>query len=287
VFDDMRGVAEGRARGLTLYGAVSCCQLKFEFDMREPYIFEGLKSWKPAMTVRGEQARALFADAAFRQTVKDELAVKVRRVFTGDWEKVHVVQVRDARHQGYEGRSVAELAAADGKHPFDWLLDLSLAEDLRTVFTAVLLNADEEAVARLLKDPNSIVSLSDAGAHTTFFNDAGFGLHLMGYWSREKGLMPLERAVQKLTSEQAALFGIQDRGVIRAGACADLLLFDPATVGRLPAKRHFDLPAQGTRLVTPSVGVHAVWVNGNLLADAQGLRADAGRPGKVLREFAA
>lgn len=287
VFDDMRGVAEGRAQGLPMYGAVSCCQLKFEFDMREPYVFEGLRSWKPAMSVRGAQARELFADAVFRQSVKDELAVKVRRVFAGDWDKVHVAQVRDSAHQGFEGRSVAQLAAADGKHPFDWLLDLSLAEDLRTVFTAVLLNADETAVARLLTDPNSIVSLSDAGAHTTFFNDAGFGLHLLGYWSREKGLMPMERAVQKLTSEQASLLGIRDRGVVKAGAYADLLLFDPATVGRLPAKRHYDLPAQGTRLVTPSIGVHKVWVNGTLLADAGGLRADAGRPGKVLRDFAA
>jgi N-acyl-D-amino-acid deacylase len=284
-FDDMRGVAEGRARGLDMYGAVSCCQLKFEFNMREPYVFEGLRSWKPAMEVRGASAKALFADTTFRQSVKDELAVKVRRVFAGDWEKVHVVQVRDAQHHAYEGRTVAELAAKDGKHPLDWLLDLSLAEDLHTVFTAVLLNSDEEAVARLLTDPNSIVTLSDAGAHTTFFSDAGFGLHLLGYWSREKKLMSFERAVQKLTSEQARLFGIKDRGVIREGAHADLLLLDPKTVGRGESKRYHDFPAQGTRLITPAKGLHGVWVNGTLIADANGLRSDAGRPGKVLRDF--
>ena len=286
VFDDMRGVAQGREQGLQMFGAVSCCPLKFEFDMREPYIFEGLKSWKPAMSVRGAQARDLFADRGFRQTVKDELAIKVRRVFTGDWEKVHVVQVNDPAHQKYEGHSVAELAAADGIHPFDWLLNLSLEEDLRTAFTAVLLNADEDAVARLLTDVNSIVSLSDAGAHTTFFNDAGFGLHLMGYWARDKKLMSLERAAQKLTSEQARLFGFKNRGVLQTGAFADLLLFDPATVGREAAKRHFDLPAKGTRLITPARGVEKVWVNGRLVADAHGMRSDAGRPGRVLRDFA-
>ncbi len=285
VFDDMRGVAEGRARGLDMYGAVSCCQLKFEFNMREPYVFEGLRSWKPAMAVRGEGARALFTDAAFRQCVKDELAVKVRRVFAGDWEKVHVVQVRDATHHAYEGQSIAGLAAKDGKHPLDWLLDLSLAEDLDTVFTAVLLNSDEEAVARLLTDRNSIVTLSDAGAHTTFFSDAAFGLHLLGYWSRDKGLMSFERAVQKLTGEQAHLFGIKDRGVIKVGAHADLLLVDPKTVGRGESKRYYDFPASGTRLITSAKGLHGVWVNGTLIADANGLRSDAGRPGQVLRDF--
>jgi N-acyl-D-amino-acid deacylase len=286
-WNDMQGVAEGRARGLDMYGAVSCCQLKFEFTMREPYVFEGLKSWRPAIEVRGEGARALYASASFRQAVKDELAIPVRRIFAGDWGKVDVVQVRDERHRPYEGRSVASLAAAAGLHPLDWLLDLALAEDLDTVFTAVLLNSDENEVARLLAHPDAIVSLSDAGAHMTFFCDAGFGLHLLGHWVREKGLMPLERAVRKLTGEPARLFGLLDRGELRPGAYADLLLFDPATVGRGEAVRRFDLPGGSSRLVTSATGVHGVWVNGRLIADAAGSRPDAGRPGQVLRTFAA
>jgi N-acyl-D-aspartate/D-glutamate deacylase len=286
-WNDMLGVAEGCARGLSMYGAVSCCQLKFEFNMREPYIFEGLRSWRPVLEARAEGAAALYANSQFRQSVKDELAVPMRRIFAGDWDKVEVILPKLPQHKAYEGKSVAKLAAAAGKHPFDWLLDLSLAEDLDTLFTAVLLNSDEEQVARLLTHPNSIVSLSDAGAHMTFFCDAGFGLHLLGYWVREKGLMSFERAVQKLTSDQARLFGMQDRGVLRAGAYADLLLFDPTSVGRADAQRHFDLPGGGSRLLTAAQGVHGVWVNGTLLADEEGLRADAGRPGKVLREFAA
>ena len=73
------------------------------------------------------------------------------------------------------------------------MLDLALADDLKTVFTAMLLNSDEDAVGRMLNDPHSIVSLSDAGAHLTFFNDAGFGLHLLGHWSRDRGAMSLGR----------------------------------------------------------------------------------------------
>ncbi len=285
-FRDMDGIAAGRAQGLPMYGAVSCCPLKFEFTMREPYVFEGLRSWKPALVARGEAARALYASAQFRQSVKDELAVKVRRVFAGDWEKVHVALVGDQRHRALEGQCVARIAERAGVHPLDALLDLALDDALDTVFTAVLLNSDEEAVGRLLAHPASIVSLSDAGAHLTFFCDAGFGLHLLGHWVREKGVLSLAQAVKKLTSEQAALFGIPDRGVIRPGAWADLLLLDPAEVGRSDPTRHFDLPGGGSRLLTAARGLHGVWVNGRLMADAGGPDPEAGLPGQVLREFA-
>ena len=95
----------------------------------------------------------------------------------------HVIQSARAE---LEQRSIAELARAAGKDPLDLMLDLALDEDLDTVFSALLLNSDEAAVGRMLKHPASLVSLSDAGAHLTFFNDAGFGLHLLGHWVRER-----------------------------------------------------------------------------------------------------
>ena len=285
VFDDMKGIAAARTRGSDMYGAVSCCPLRFEFTMHEPYVFEALPSWAPAMKVHGESAKALFASMAFRQGVKNELAKVARRMFTGDWGKVHVAMVADEKNKALEGKSVEELAAADKKHPLDWMLDFALSENLDTVFTAVLLNWDETEVARLLTDPNSLVSLSDAGAHLTFLCDAAFGLHFMGHWSRDKGLMPLEQAVKKLTSDQAKFFGIKNRGVLKVGSHADMLLFDPASIGRGEGKRLFDLPAGGSRLSTSSKGLHGVWVNGTQIADGQGLRDSGNRPGKVLREF--
>jgi N-acyl-D-amino-acid deacylase len=151
------------------------------------------------------------------------------------------------------------------------------------VFTAMLLNSDEAAVGRLLTHPHSIVSLSDAGAHLTFFNDAGFGLHLMGHWARDRGVMPLAEAVRRLTTAPAAVFGFEDRGAIREGLAADLLLFDPKTVARGPKRRVFDLPGGAPRLHTDAVGVHGVWVNGQRVADAGGLRDDAMRAGRLLR----
>jgi N-acyl-D-aspartate/D-glutamate deacylase len=155
------------------------------------------------------------------------------------------------------------------------------------VFTALLLNSDEEAVGRMLVHPHALVSLSDAGAHLTFFNDAGFGLHLMGHWARERGALGMADAVRRLTAQPAAVFGMTDRGRIAPGLAADLLLFDPARVGRGPKRRVFDLPGGAPRLTTDALGVHGVWVNGRQVADARGLREDAPLAGRLLTEFAA
>ncbi len=154
------------------------------------------------------------------------------------------------------------------------------------MFAALLLNSDEDAVARLIRHPHSLVSLSDAGAHLTFFNDAGFGLHLLGHWVRERGALTLAEGVRKLTSEPARVFGIRGRGRLEAGCAADLMLFDPATVGRGPKRRVFDLPAGAARLVTPAIGVHGVWVNGERVVDENGPLPAAPRAGRLLREFA-
>src|SRR6185436_4207039 len=99
------------------------------------------------------------------------------RLFNGEWDRVEVIE---AKRKGLEQKSIAALAGDAGKDPLDFMLDLALEEDLDTVFNALLLNSDEQAVARMLRHPCSLVSLSDAGAHLTFFNDAGFGLHLLG-----------------------------------------------------------------------------------------------------------
>jgi N-acyl-D-aspartate/D-glutamate deacylase len=168
------------------------------------------------------------------------------------------------------------------------MLDLAIDEDLDTEFSALLLNSDEAAVGRMLRHPSALVSLSDAGAHLTLFNDAGFGLHLMGHWVRELGVLKLEEAVRKITSHPARVFGIPGRGVLKTGNHADLLLFDPATVQRGPKKRVQDLPGGGTRLITPPIGVHGVWVNGVRIAGERGgpeFDPSNGLPGHILRKF--
>jgi len=277
VFDDLAAIREANARGRRMLGAVSCCPLSMDFTLHSPYTFEGLDAWKAALPLKGEAYKRKLADAAFRQAVREEIARPAHfRLFNGEWDKVQVVE--SARPE-YEQRTVGALAREARRDPLDFMLDLALAENLDTVFNALLLNSDEEAVGRLLRDPCSLVSLSDAGAHLTFFNDAAFGLHLLGHWSRELGVLTLPQAAWRLTGHPARVFGIRERGALKPGYFADLLLFDPATVNRGPNRRVFDLPAGQPRLMASALGVHGVWVNGR--------RPIEELPGKVLREFAA
>jgi N-acyl-D-amino-acid deacylase len=288
VFKDLDAISAANQRGRRLIGQVSCCPLTMDFTLASPYPVEGLSSWKPALGVQGAALRAVLGDSSFRDAVRAELAAPaVFRLFNGEWDKVHVVEVTDPRHRALEQRSIAVIAAEQGRDPLDAMLDLALAEDLGTTFVAQLLNSDEEAVGSMLNHPHSIVSLSDAGAHLTFFTDAGFGLHLLGHWVRERGAMSLPEAVRRLTHQSAALFGMPGRGRLREGHAADLLLFDPATVGRGPKRRVFDLPGGAPRLTTDAIGVHGVWVNGALVADAKGLRDDAALAGELMTRFGA
>ena len=288
VFDALEAISAARSRGRRMAGAVSCCPLTMDFTLRSPYLLEGLAAWKPAMALGGDAYRAKLAEPAFRAAVRAEVAAPATfRVFNGEWDKVHVVEAARPEHARNEHQSVAALAARAGTDPLSFMLDLALAEDLDTVFTALLLNSDEDAVGQMLRHPSSLVSLSDAGAHLTFFNDAGFGLHLLGHWVRERKALTLAEAARKLTGDVAALFGIQQRGALEAGYRADLLLFDPAQVNRGPKARVRDLPAHGARLTTPAVGVQGVWVNGVRIADERGTQLPDRLPGEFLRRFAA
>ena len=288
VFNDLDAISAANQRGRRLLGQVSCCPLTMDYTLASAYPVEGLVAWKPALGKSDAALAEVLARKDFRAAIRAELASPATfRLFNGEWNKVHVVEVAKPEHAHYEQQDLATIGAREGRDPLDVMLDLALAEDLRTVFTAQLLNSDEAAVARLLTHPHSIVSLSDAGAHLTFFNDAGFGLHLLGHWARDKGVLSLGEAVRRLTTHPAQVFGMPGRGAIRESCAADLLLFDPKTVGRGPKKRVFDLPGGAARLTTDALGVHGVWVNGQQVADAQGLCEGAARPGVLLREFSA
>ncbi|HZM35919.1 MAG TPA: amidohydrolase family protein [Burkholderiales bacterium] len=276
VFNDLQEIREANARGRRLVGAVSCCPLSMDFTLRSPYVLEGLESWQPALPLKGEAFKKKLGEQEFRNAIRLELSRPAHfRLFNGEWDKVEVVE---SRRKNLEQKPVARLAREAGKDPLDFMLDLALEEDLGTVFNALLLNSDEQAVGRMLTDPAAMVSLSDAGAHLTFFNDAGFGLHLLGHWVRERKLFSLEEAAWRLAGQPAHVFGIPNRGALKPGHAADLLLFDPARVGRGARRRIFDLPAGQPRLTVEPAGVHGVWVNGVPLEEGR-------LAGRLLREF--
>ena len=288
VFKDLDAITQANGRGHRLIGQVSCCPLTMDFTLQSPYPVEGLLSWKPALGLSGAALTAMLSNPNFRDAVRAELATASHfRLFNGEWNKVQVVETMRPAHARYEQRSIADIAGTESRDPLDVMLDLALADDLKTVFTALLLNSDEDAVGRMLNHPHSIVSLSDAGAHLTFFTDAGFGLHLLGHWARDLGALSLSEAVRRLTHQPAQIFGMAGRGLIREGYAADLLLFDPRTVGRGPKHRVFDLPGGAARLTTDAVGVHGVWVSGRQVADGTGLLSAAPLAGALLTDFSA
>ena len=183
-FGDMRGIGEAVERGARMMGQVACTAISMDFTLRGAYLFEALQSWKPAIALYDDVQGlgAFYRDPAFRDAMKRELLdPKALNRFTDQWDKVEILQVARPEHRELEGALVGDLAAKDGKHPLDWLLDFGAREDFATMFNAQILNADEDRVVDLLKDPNSTIGLADAGAHLFLFCDADFGLHLLGH----------------------------------------------------------------------------------------------------------
>lgn len=279
-------IAQARRHGARMWGEVSCCPLTMDFTLESAYMFEGFPAWKPAMLSQDlASLTAVYRSLEFRAAVKNDLIeLRGKRAFNSEWHKLHVLAVAHADHAAYEGRSIADIAAESGQHPLDVLLDLGLSEKLQTRFTATLLNSDDAEVAKLIADPDNYVTLSDAGAHLSFFNDAGFGLELLGKWTRELNVLPLGEAVRKLTSQPADIFGLQQRGRLLPGHWADLLLFDPSTVGRGKSYQAHDLPAGATRVLRPAHGISGVWVNGQRIVHNERTLMQNKR-GQVLRTF--
>jgi N-acyl-D-aspartate/D-glutamate deacylase len=160
---------------------------------------------------------------------------------------------------------VVELAAerGNGTTPLDVMLDVSIDDDLKTRFWSVVANNDLDAIAWLLPRDHVLIGLADSGAHVSQLCDACFATDLLGNWVRDRKVMPLERAIHKLTGEPAKVYGFADRGELSVGKAADVCVFDPATVAPGPLRRLWDFPANGERLTADApVGVTHVLVNG-------------------------
>jgi N-acyl-D-aspartate/D-glutamate deacylase len=290
VFKELGEIEQARSRGHELWAQVGCFPLGMEFTLRHPYPLEALMAWRPALEASSEtRYRQILADPSFRRALMHEMGQPgvPNRISNENWDYLTVMEVKKPALRHLEGKIIGQLAREQKRDPWDVFLDLGLEDDLDTMFDCRLFNTDEKKVSELLRHPCAAVALSDAGAHLSFLCDAGFGLHLFGHWARERGDLTLEEAVRAVTSTVADAYRIPGRGRITPGAWADLMLFDPATVGRGEKRRVNDLPTGASRLDTPAVGLHGVWVNGVRTADANGVIADCGRPGRLLKEFGA
>jgi N-acyl-D-aspartate/D-glutamate deacylase len=251
-----------------------------EVNMRNPFSFAGFPSWRRVFEDKSKVAQAaVYRDPAFRAQFREELK---RPAGFGNWERITVHEVKSAALKPLEGRTVAEIAKAQGKDGVDAFLDLTLADDLENEFTMASFNNRPDRMAEILNNPAMLLGLGDGGAHLDMLCDAGYPTYVLGTWVRERKVLTLEHAVQRMTSDPADFFGIGDRGRLAPGLAADLAIFDPATVGSVGRpERCYDLPGGAKRMVMRSRGIEYTIVNGVVTWEKGALTGAAA--GKVLR----
>ncbi|MBL8675358.1 MAG: amidohydrolase family protein [Rhodospirillales bacterium] len=268
--------------GADVIPQVSCRPLFFEFNWASPFPFESMKLFNTLAAEcakdPGARVRA-YRDPAWRRTMEEQLLPFLRT-----WAERTTI-TWSPKDRSLEEQPLAAAAAKAGKAPLDFAIDLALDCDLEARFRIALINHDEGEVEELLKDGNTVIALSDAGAHASQLCDACYATYFLAKWVREKKVFTLEQGVHMLTQRPADLFGIKDRGLLAVGRPADVVVFDPATVAPSALRRVFDLPGGADRLVADATGVAAVVVNGAVIRrdDADALPAGAALPGRVLR----
>jgi N-acyl-D-amino-acid deacylase len=284
---ELMAVVDETARaGIRAYPLCTPNSTTQRFTMRNSQVFRGSPTWHPILLASDDEKLRAYSDAAVRQKLHEEVVewkidipggTLSRSWYDYMWVEAPVL----AKNKEWQGKSIRELALAQGKGIIDAFLDLVVEENLETVFLQGDSNVDKEAVTKILNYPNAIVGLSDGGAHVQFHGGYGYSTRLLGYWVREQQIMPLEQAVRRLTFESASVLGIFDRGLLRPGMAADITVFDPDTVSPMPEDIVHDFPAGGWRVRELANGIHYTIVNGQvLLEDGQHTGA---LPGKVLR----
>ena len=269
--------------GLDIVPQVSCRPLNFEFNFKEPFPFESMRTFKGIAAEDHEGKKAAYGTREFRDAFRERCGPERRVPLSSWWDRTIISYC--PTQPDLDQRPLVEVARERGVDPTDLALDLAIESDLEARFLIAVMNYDEAEVAELLQAQHTVIGLSDAGAHASQLCDACFSTHLLGHWVRDKGLLSVEEGVRMLTSRPADVFGLPDRGRLAEGRPADVVVFDPDTVGCSPLKRVYDFPAGADRLVSDATGIHAVIVNGTLLRrDGKDCVDPTGPlPGRLLR----
>jgi N-acyl-D-aspartate/D-glutamate deacylase len=245
-----------------------------------------IPGWGEVMGLPSDERMTQLADPAVRTTLDERARSKEAGVFRGlsHWGTYVIGDTYAEANEGCAFRKVSDIAAERGTGEFDTLLDIVLADELRTVLWPNTDDGDEKTWsmrAEIWSDPRAMVGGSDAGAHLDRMCGSNYPTAFLEDCLRGRQLVPVERAVHMMTGQPAQLFGLRDRGLVAEGNAADLFIFDPATVGSEPARLVHDLPGDAPRLIAGSNGVVRVLVNGvETVRDGQPTGAV---PGALLR----
>ncbi len=257
---------------------VSPMPIVFMHTMRKPFKFSEFAVWRPALNGTYEEQKRLYGDAEFRKAAKAEQEGHIRKI---PWERVRIANAELPEFARHVGRTIGVIAREENKHPLDTFLDITIADDLRTLFQFESANLDRDVVRSLLQEPRFMLGISDAGAHIDQVCDLRYPTVLLGDWVREEQALSLEQAIWKLTAHPAKVFGMARRGLLKPGYHADITLFDPKTIGSDPPYFVDDLPANGRRLIAHARGIVATYISGVQVMKEGKETGD--RPGRVIR----
>jgi N-acyl-D-aspartate/D-glutamate deacylase len=245
-----------------------------------------MPDWGPILSLPIPARIEKLRDPEVRIFMENRAASPEAGVFsrlTG-WGRYRIGDTYSAQNDGLKGRLVSEIARERGTRDFFCLLDICLADDLRTVLWPGPTDDDPESWrlrAEAWDSGYAMIGGSDAGAHLDRMCGAPYTTEWLGDCIRGKKLTTLEKAVRHLTDVPARLFGLRDRGRLAEGWIADMVVFDPATIDSAEVQLVSDLPGGTSRLYAGAIGVEKVFVNGRLTVD--GGQATGVLPGTVLR----
>jgi N-acyl-D-aspartate/D-glutamate deacylase len=273
---------ETAAAGGRMFAQVHSRSLSALLSFRTQLPFDQLPVWKEFRALPlSEQHRRLRDPDQRRRLVEASDARDSRRHIgtearPADYDWLFVFDTVQGPH-----RTVAQVARERGQHPVETMIDLALETDLERFFLQPLANEDQNYALELMRHPRTVTTFSDSGAHVSQLMDSSLQSHLLSHWVREKQAFTLEQAVRMLTLVPATLWGFADRGLVREGMAADLVVFDPDTVGAEMPEVVDDLPAGARRLVQRARGIAATVVNGEVLL--RGGQHTGALPGRLLR----
>jgi N-acyl-D-amino-acid deacylase len=273
---------ETAAAGGRMFAQVHSRALTVVLSFRTSLPFDRLPVWRELRVLPFEQQKHRLRDPEVRRRLVEAARERDERHAIGAeprpaaYEWIFVMDKVEGPH-----RSVADVARERGLDPVEAMIDLALEKDLERFFLQPIANENQDHALELMKHPRTVVTFSDSGAHVSQIMDASLQTHVLSHWVRAKQALTLEQAVRMLSFEPAMHWGFADRGLIREGLAADLIVFDPDTIGpEMPEVAH-DLPAGARRLVQRARGISATVVNGEIML-RDGKHTGA-LPGRLLR----
>jgi N-acyl-D-aspartate/D-glutamate deacylase len=281
--DTLEFVNEAAEQGVRLHPMFTTNALGLHLRLSDTFIFDEMPTWRESLT-QPEPARSqLLRKADVRDRLKKEWNDPSGRAVSFEWDDLYVETVRDEINASLVGRSVGELARDRGVDPIDAFLDVSLEEDLDTQFETQLSEVAQQFIAHVVEaavsDPLVMPGSSDGGAHLVSFVGADYTTRLLTEWV--PGTLSLEQAIWRNTLVPATVHGIEDRGILREGAFADVLVIDPTSLAAGKPRLARDFPANTERYVVDAEGYDYVIVNGRVVLESN--EPTGAMPGSVLR----